>query len=249
MDGSVFDADHVICTVSLGVLKERYLGLFNPPLPQNKVDAIEGLSIGVVDKIYLEFDKPFWEEGWGGFSLLWKSEELKSIREDTQFSWLEDVFGFYTVDFQPNILCGWISGAKARQMEQLPVDDVKRGAMFLLRTFLKSYDIPEPKAVERLEQAYSNGMIILFYPQIVFFRSTWYSNPHFRGSYTFYSLKSDSLNVTTTQLSQPINDAVGLPVLQFAGEATNQHYYSTVHGAVESGWREAKRLIDTYKNV
>ena len=36
-------------------------------------------------------------------------------------------------------------------------------------------------------------------------------------------------------------------VLCFAGEATNTHYYSTVHGAVESGWREAERLIKFLK--
>lgn len=81
------------------------------------------------------------------------------------------------------------------------------------------------------------------------FRSTWYSNPHFRGSYTYYALKADAMGATTAQLSKPINDANGYPLLQFGGEASNQHYYSTVHGAVGSGWREANRLIDLYKFV
>jgi monoamine oxidase len=36
-------------------------------------------------------------------------------------------------------------------------------------------------------------------------------------------------------------------VLLFAGEATHSSYYSTVHGAIESGWREAKRLAEFYK--
>lgn len=30
--------------------------------------------------------------------------------------------------------------------------------------------------------------------------------------------------------------------LQFAGEATSDGHFSTVHGAIESGWREADRL-------
>lgn len=32
-------------------------------------------------------------------------------------------------------------------------------------------------------------------------------------------------------------------LILFAGEATHDHYYSTVHGAVESGFREADRLL------
>jgi hypothetical protein len=36
-------------------------------------------------------------------------------------------------------------------------------------------------------------------------------------------------------------------VLLFAGEATHSSYYSTVHGAIESGWREAERLTEFYK--
>lgn len=33
----------------------------------------------------------------------------------------------------------------------------------------------------------------------------------------------------------------------FAGEATHPHYYGTVHGAIESGFREANRIIGLYK--
>ena len=36
------------------------------------------------------------------------------------------------------------------------------------------------------------------------------------------------------------------PVLMFAGEATHATFYSSSHGALLSGQREAKRLIDLY---
>lgn len=39
-----------------------------------------------------------------------------------------------------------------------------------------------------------------------------------------------------------VNDARRL-VIFFAGEATSEHQYSTVNGAVESGWREAYRIL------
>lgn len=94
--------------------------------------------------------------------------------------------------------------------------------------------------------------IYIFHSTSFFFffwncRSKWQSNPHFRGSYSNITLESDALDATTTKLAEPINDQNGKPILQFAGEATDQHYFSTVHGAIGSGWREAQRLIDLYR--
>uniref|UniRef100_A0A1L8E4N5 Putative amine oxidase n=1 Tax=Nyssomyia neivai TaxID=330878 RepID=A0A1L8E4N5_9DIPT len=224
-DGSSYTADHVILTVSLGVLKENYPTLFTPPLPPVKRNAIEGLSIGTVDKIFLEFDKPFWEEEWLGFALLWHKNDLEELRKSELMDWLEDVFGFYTVDCQPNVLCGWIYGVNARKMERDTDDNVRKGVMYLLKKFLKK-DIPEPISISR---------------------SQWYSNPNFRGSYTFRSITTDLLNTSPDDLAKPLTNSLGSPVVCFAGEATHTHYYSTVHGAIESGWREAQRLIDLKK--
>ena len=36
------------------------------------------------------------------------------------------------------------------------------------------------------------------------------------------------------------------PVLMFAGEATHPTFYSSSHGALLSGQREAKRIIELY---
>lgn len=143
-DGTTYEADHLICTVSLGVLKERHLTLFEPHLPTPKIRAIDGLSIGTVDKIFVEFEKPFWTDGWVGFSLLWTPEGLHTIRESSGCRWLEDVFGFYTVDSQPNILCGWITGPSAREMELETDEFVRIQVTKLLRTFLKHWNVPEP---------------------------------------------------------------------------------------------------------
>lgn len=148
-DGSIYDADHVITTMSLGVLKERYRTMFRPELPSIKTNAIEGLTLGTVDKIYLEFEKPFWPTGWEGFSMLWSKAEQDELKLRSEDMWLEDVFGFYTVDYQPNILCGWISGKNARVMEQLPESEVLAGSMRLLRMFLKEFTVPEPVSIMR----------------------------------------------------------------------------------------------------
>lgn len=148
-DGSSYAADHLICTVSLGVLKHRHLSMFEPHLSAEKINSIEGLSIGTVDKIYLEFDEPFWTQDWQGFSLLWTAEALQMIRESCDTEWLEHVFGFYTVNYQPNVLCGWITGPAARQMELNTDENVKNGATRLLRIFLKHWNVPDAKNMIR----------------------------------------------------------------------------------------------------
>lgn len=48
-------------------------------------------------------------------------------------------------------------------------------------------------------------------------------------------------------LSEPLYHGDEFPVVCFAGEATSHHRHSAVHGAVESGFREAERLINSFK--
>lgn len=235
-DGSSFEADHVICTVSLGVLKENVLErsataapFFQPALPPAKLRAIDGLTLGTVDKMFVHFEHAFWPADWTGFSLLWRPEDkMKLSAED---NWLTAVSGMYRVDHQPNVLCGWIAGELARHMERLSDAEVLAGLSRLCHQFLSGSGmvVSEPDALQR---------------------SQWYSNPHFRGSYTFRSMRAAELRTDPAALALPVYRVAGsagrVPVLQFAGEATHDHYYSTVHGAVETGWREAKRLIDLY---
>ncbi|XP_031636092.1 spermine oxidase-like [Contarinia nasturtii] len=225
-DGSEHSCDHLICTVSLGVLKKNYRKMFEPSLPDYKVDSIEGIGFGTVDKIYVEFTKPFWNEEWEGVSFLWKPEEMAAIREDPiNGEWMSSIIGFYPVSFQPNILCGWITGQAARKMEQVNDNDLKTGVNHVLKLFLKEWNGAEVKNT---------------------IGSKWSSNPHFNGSFSYYSLRSDTDDASTSNLATPIYDANKKPIIQFGGEATNTHFYSTVHGAVGSGWREAQRLIDSY---
>jgi hypothetical protein len=73
-DGSHYYADHVICTIPLGVLKEKALTLFSPPLPQYKLDSINRLLFGTVDKILLEYDRPFLNPDISEVMLLWETD-------------------------------------------------------------------------------------------------------------------------------------------------------------------------------
>ena len=57
----VVEADRAIVTIPLGVLKAGTIA-FEPPLPDEKQAAIERLGFGLLDKVVLKFDQPFWPD-------------------------------------------------------------------------------------------------------------------------------------------------------------------------------------------
>ncbi len=60
--GQQAEFDAVVVTLPLGVLKKGAVQ-FSPPLPKKKQTAIDRLGMGVLDKVYLQFDDVFWDKG------------------------------------------------------------------------------------------------------------------------------------------------------------------------------------------
>lgn len=58
--GESLGTDRVIVTVPLGVLKTDALE-FAPPLPFDHRGAIAALGMGVLERVWLRFDEPFWD--------------------------------------------------------------------------------------------------------------------------------------------------------------------------------------------
>ena len=63
----------------------------------------------------------------------------------------------------------------------------------------------------------------------------------------YVSMDSEKNDASTGDLAEPVYVGGGVPRLLFAGEATSGRFFSTVHGAVESGFREADRIVSLYK--
>ena len=62
-DGLNYTGKYVVTTQTLGCLKKKEnLDMFIPPLPENKQKAIRDMGMGVLDKVILVFDTPFWNE-------------------------------------------------------------------------------------------------------------------------------------------------------------------------------------------
>ena len=146
-DGREFVADRVIFTASLGVLKEQHERLFVPQLSGKRVDAIRGLSMGAVGKVYFLFQEAFWPSGWGGVHVLWTDELLGRLSDKNR--WLGNVMGFLAVDGQPNMLCTWMAGAAVKHVELLDENFVASELIELLRALVPHMDVPQPVEVKR----------------------------------------------------------------------------------------------------
>lgn len=138
-DGSVYEANQVVVTFSLGVLKERQSKLFNPELPQLHQQVIESFGFGTINKIYLHF-----EESWWG-----KVDGIQIVFDDVlsdDAHWSRFLSGFDVL--QPGLehtLLGWVGGQGALEMEKLDDRQVIQDCVDLMRKCTRM-KVPQPKA-------------------------------------------------------------------------------------------------------
>jgi len=218
----IINCKYVIVTLSLGVLKHESNKLFEPPLPRSKLEVIEHFEMGTVAKVFLEFPENvfhlFPRLTSSGFNFLRRreqqaGEDCPAWRNDGKDSWEEAVCGLYPQRSHPNLLVAWLTGQAAAQVEQLTEDELISGMQNLLSTFFNRT-----------------------FPHLVSARVTsWGKDPLTRGSYSF--LSNRSLPCSSARLAEPVG------ALLFAGEATHSSYFGTVHGALDSGRREAERIL------
>ncbi|NXU53781.1 PAOX oxidase, partial [Turnix velox] len=184
-DGDTFLADHVIVTVPLGFLKEHHQDFFQPPLPQRKVEAIRRLGFGTNNKIFLEFEKPFWDAQQQLLEVVWEDESpLEEPSSDLKANWFKKIIGF--VVLQPpeqlgHVLCGFIAGKESEHMETLSEEEVLSTMTHLLRRLTGNPELPAPRRV---------------------LRSRWHSAPYTRGSYSYVAVGSSGDDIDV--LAQPL---------------------------------------------
>ncbi len=131
---------------------------------------------------------------------------------------------------QPNVLIGFLLAPAAIAAETLPEDEVLRKCSILLQGLIEGSDLAD-----------------FYEPPNRVIRSEWNTNHHFSGSYSYASVKSNAQKLDRSDLASPVKDSNGVDRLLFAGEATHDFNWATVHGAVETGWREADRISQLLK--
>ncbi|KAJ3610811.1 hypothetical protein NHX12_022902 [Muraenolepis orangiensis] len=229
-DGERIAADHVIVTVPLGYLKRHHSTLFSPPLPLHKLHSVQRMGFGTNNKIFVEFDSPWWDVDCEVIHLVWEDEEdLVDEVADVKRSWIRKLFGFTVLkptERYGHVLCGWIAGQESEYMETLSEQEVLFQVTQLTRRFTGNPALAPRRVL----------------------RSQWFQDPWTCGSYTYPGRGCSAQDLDNLMEPLPTKGSSQSQLLQvlFAGEATHPCYYSTVHGALLSGWREADRLISHY---
>ena len=58
--GEEIECDAVLCTAPLGILQKGYIK-WEPELPQWKTKAMDRIGNGLINKVFLKFEAPFWD--------------------------------------------------------------------------------------------------------------------------------------------------------------------------------------------
>lgn len=80
-DKSIYNADHVIFTPSVGVLKEKHEQLFEPVLPTEKQEAIKNIGFGSIMKIFAYYSDQWWQDN-EEFHLIWNKNDLENVKTE-----------------------------------------------------------------------------------------------------------------------------------------------------------------------
>ncbi|GME48920.1 High mobility group HMG1/HMG2 [Neofusicoccum parvum] len=216
-NGDIIEADEVVMTTPLGILKREAIH-FSPPLPEWKTAPIQRLGFGLLNKVALVYDTPFWETERDIFGTLNESELQDSMEQKDYESrrgrfWL--FWNCIKTSGRPTLVA-LMAGNAAHDTEAS--DD----------------NVLIHEVTERLSKMFAPAPVPLPTESIV---TRWKKDPFAGGSYSFMGPTAQPGDYDA--MAQPIGS------LHFAGEATCGTHPATVHGAYLSGLRAASEVVDS----
>ncbi|PWW72164.1 hypothetical protein C7212DRAFT_228477 [Tuber magnatum] len=216
-NGETLDADKVVITVPLGVLKAGTV-TFEPPLPDWKSGAIERLGYGLLNKVILVYDVPFWDV---------ENDMVGLLRDPLGDPTIQESYESNRGRFYMFWNCTKASGKPT--LVALMAGDAAT------QTELESDDTLINEATTALSKMYSDRSVPLPTETIV---TRWQKDPYSRGSYSFVG--SEATADDYDMMSKPVGNS-----LYFAGEASCRAYPATVHGAYISGLQAASEIAES----
>ncbi len=151
-EDKILSADRVIVALPLGILKNKIVD-FNPPLPSSKTDAINGLGIGTMNKVYLKFNANFWDD---------KAYFFEYLKKDS--SKIIEYFSPAPTG-EPNVLVAFLAGKHARSIEQKSDTEVKEMIMSDLKAMFGN-NIPQAVSMHRTAW-HTNILSLGSYPHLL----------------------------------------------------------------------------------
>lgn len=220
-DGTeVVAASKVLVTVPLAVLQAepglRGAIRFSPMLPSKKLAALSKMEMGKVIRVVFRFRSAFWKR-------------IHPSKEDSQglsrLGFLftqDDRFPTWWTQLPIDVpmITGWAPFRAAEYLSGRSESQVvQEGLSALGRVFRVSQ--------HEIEQEFVNAYF-----------HDWQNDPFSRGAYSYGKIGSDGAQLA---LAAPMNGT-----LFFAGEATDiTGNNGTVHGAIASGLRAAKEIVES----
>lgn len=123
--GDPVEADRVVVTVPIGVLKAGSIA-FEPALPDAHQGAIDRIGMGLLDKFWFRFNKPFWSSE----ALMW-TKETEGPEPFTEW------FNVHAVTGEP-VLLALMGGSVAREWAAASDDDIETAALASLQSFINA---------------------------------------------------------------------------------------------------------------
>ncbi len=131
----VLSADKVIVAVPLGILKNQNI-VFEPALTSDKINAINSLGIGTMNKVFLRFSENFWNSD-GYFFQYLKQDHSKIIE-----------FFSPTPTGMSNVIVAVFAGSQAKSIENMDEADLQDLVMNDLKGMFGE-NIPRPMEMQK----------------------------------------------------------------------------------------------------
>ena len=125
VDGEELEGDRVVVTVPLGVLQAGMVD-FDPPLPASHRGAIDQMAMGLLDKVWLRWDEPWWTEP--------AQQWTRVPAQGEQRAGFAEWFNLAAVGGGA-VLLGLIGGAEAREWAERSDDELLVAALASLQHF------------------------------------------------------------------------------------------------------------------
>jgi monoamine oxidase len=188
---------------------------FSPALPAQKMDALSKLEMGKVIRVTLRFRERFWE----------KMRPAQSEKTLSNLGFLlsqEEWFPTWwtTLPKKLPIITGWATFHNAERLSG------------------QSREFIIDKALQALSRAMNIGRQELNTLFEEIYWHDWQNDPFSGGAYSYVKVGGDGAEES---LAAPVENT-----LYFAGEATDfSGHNGTVHGAIASGNRAAKEILQS----